>query len=55
MRAGPPADDEADYAHPVWAGVVPVTESLGEPVPDPSLAPGIALPANLGRRTGAKG
>ncbi len=55
VRAGPPADDEADYAHPVWAGVVPVTESLGEPVPDPRLAPGIALPAYLGRLTGAKG
>lgn len=55
VRAGPPADDEADYAHPVWAGVVPVTESLGEPVPDTGLAPGIALPAYLGRRTGAKG
>lgn len=55
VRAGPPADDEADYAHPVWAGVVPVTESLGEPVPDPSLAPGTSLPAYLGRRTGAKG
>ncbi len=55
VRAGPPADDEADYAHPVWAGVVPVAESLGEPVPDPSLAPGIALPAYLGRLAGAKG
>ncbi len=55
VRAGPPADDEADYAHPVWAGVVPVTQSLGEPVPDPRLAPGIALPAYLRRRTGARG
>ncbi len=55
VRAGPPSDDEADYAHPVWAGVVPVTESLGEPVPDPGLAPGIALPAYPGRLAGAKG
>ncbi|MCH9049774.1 MAG: pyridoxamine 5'-phosphate oxidase family protein [Proteobacteria bacterium] len=55
VRAGPPADDEADYAHPVWAGVVPVAERLGEPVPDPRLAPGIALPAYLGRLAGAKG
>ncbi len=55
VRAGPPSDEVADYAHPVWAGVVPVTESLGEPVPDPSLAPSIALPAYLGRLTGAKG
>ena len=55
LRAGPPSDDEADYGDPVWAGVVPVTESLGEPVPDPRLAPGIALPAYLRRRTGARG
>ena len=55
LRAAPPSDDDADYAHPVWAGVVPVTEVLGEPVPDPRLAPGIALPAYLGRLTGAKG
>ncbi len=54
LRAGPPGDDEADYGHPVWAGVVPVTERLGEPVPDPRLAPGIALPAYLGRQAGAK-
>ena len=55
VRAGPPSDEVADYGDPVWAGVVPVTESLGEPVPDPSLAPGTALPAYLRRLTGAKG
>jgi nitroimidazol reductase NimA-like FMN-containing flavoprotein (pyridoxamine 5'-phosphate oxidase superfamily) len=55
LRAGPPSDEVADYAHPVWAGVVPVTECLGEPEPDPRGTPGIALPAYLGRLTGAKG
>jgi len=24
VRTGPPIDDEADYALPIWAGVVPV-------------------------------
>lgn len=33
-RAGPPVDDEADYAWPVWAGVLPVGLVAGEPVPD---------------------
>ncbi len=37
----------ADYAHPVWAGNVPIIQSTGEPVPDPRLAPGMALPAYL--------
>ncbi len=37
----------ADYAHPVWAGNVPIIQSMGEPVPDPRLAPGMALPAYL--------
>jgi nitroimidazol reductase NimA-like FMN-containing flavoprotein (pyridoxamine 5'-phosphate oxidase superfamily) len=31
-RSGPPVDDEADYALPVWAGVVPVSLVRGEPV-----------------------
>jgi nitroimidazol reductase NimA-like FMN-containing flavoprotein (pyridoxamine 5'-phosphate oxidase superfamily) len=41
VRSGPPSDDEADYAWPVWAGVLPVTTRIGEPVADPRLAPGI--------------
>jgi nitroimidazol reductase NimA-like FMN-containing flavoprotein (pyridoxamine 5'-phosphate oxidase superfamily) len=36
VRSGGPIDDEADYAWPVWAGVVPVTIERGEPVPDPA-------------------
>jgi uncharacterized protein len=28
-RSGPPADDEADYALPIWAGVVPVQMHVG--------------------------
>ncbi len=55
VRSGPPNDDEADYGDPVWAGVVPVTESLGEPVPDTRLAPGIVLPAYLRRLAGTRG
>ena len=43
VRTGPPADDEEDYALPVWAGVVPVETTWGEPVPDARLAPGIPV------------
>jgi len=34
VRVGPPADDEEDYAIPVWAGVVPLVAQLGEAIPD---------------------
>jgi nitroimidazol reductase NimA-like FMN-containing flavoprotein (pyridoxamine 5'-phosphate oxidase superfamily) len=34
VRTGPPVDDEADLASPVWAGVLPVSLATGEPVPD---------------------
>lgn len=40
VAAGPPQDDEADYALAVWAGVVPVTTQLGAPEADPRVAPG---------------
>lgn len=40
VRTGGPVDDEADYALPIWAGVFPVRQVLGEPVDDGRLAPG---------------
>ena len=39
VRQGPPVDDEEDYALPVWAGVVPVRLSLGQPVADERIRP----------------
>lgn len=44
IRTGPPIDDEEDYALPVWAGVVPVVQTLGEPVSDGRVLDGIAAP-----------
>jgi nitroimidazol reductase NimA-like FMN-containing flavoprotein (pyridoxamine 5'-phosphate oxidase superfamily) len=44
VRAGPPIDDEEDYASPAWAGVVPLSLRAGEPIPCPRLAPGIGMP-----------
>jgi len=35
IRTGDPKDDEADHAWPVWAGRVPITRVLGEPIADP--------------------
>lgn len=34
IRTGGPVDDEEDYALPVWAGVVPLTLTPGEPLAD---------------------
>jgi nitroimidazol reductase NimA-like FMN-containing flavoprotein (pyridoxamine 5'-phosphate oxidase superfamily) len=47
VRTGPPKDDEEDYALPIWAGVLPLATSVGEPVPDSRLSPGIELPAQV--------
>lgn len=44
VRTGPPLDDEEDYELSVWAGVVPLTLSAGEPIADPRLPKGIATP-----------
>ena len=44
VREGPPKDDEEDYDWPVWAGVIPLESSWGDPVPDPRLGPGFAVP-----------
>ena len=41
VRTGGPIDDEEDYALPVWAGVVPIRTSAGEPVADARALPGI--------------
>lgn len=43
VRTGPPKDDEADYALPVWAGVIPLRLVAEPPIRDercdPSLTP----------------
>lgn len=43
VRTGPPLDDEEDYALDVWAGIVPLQLSAGEPLPDPRLPAGREL------------
>jgi nitroimidazol reductase NimA-like FMN-containing flavoprotein (pyridoxamine 5'-phosphate oxidase superfamily) len=50
----PPEDEEEDYATPVWAGIVPVTTTLGKPVDDDRVPTGVpvsqAIAALEGRR-----
>jgi nitroimidazol reductase NimA-like FMN-containing flavoprotein (pyridoxamine 5'-phosphate oxidase superfamily) len=47
VRTGGPVDDEPDYELPVWAGVLPIVSEARAPLPDPRLAPGIAVPPNV--------
>jgi uncharacterized protein len=47
IRTGSPKDDEDDYALPIWAGVVPVQRSFGQPEPDGRLPNGIPVPQSV--------
>jgi nitroimidazol reductase NimA-like FMN-containing flavoprotein (pyridoxamine 5'-phosphate oxidase superfamily) len=44
VRTGPPKDDEVDYALPLWAGIVPLKLTAGNPINDPRLPTGIEPP-----------
>ena len=44
IRTGPPVDDEEDYQLDCWAGEVPLRSVPEQPVADPQLRAGIALP-----------
>src|SRR5208282_5640185 len=47
VRTGGPVDDEADYALPVWAGVLPLKTVAQSPQPDARLKADTPLPAYL--------
>ncbi len=40
VRTGGPIDEPEDYQLPIWAGVVPIRQVLGEPTDDGRVAPG---------------
>jgi hypothetical protein len=47
LRTGPPVDDPADLALPIWAGVAPLTTQFATPEPAKDLTPGTPLPRAL--------
>jgi uncharacterized protein len=47
IRTGPPGDDEEDYALPIWAGVVPLSQMTGTPEADPLLREGIPVAGSV--------
>lgn len=49
VRTGPPIDDDADYALPIWGGVIPLETVAGAPIADGRSPPGVAMPAGFAR------
>jgi nitroimidazol reductase NimA-like FMN-containing flavoprotein (pyridoxamine 5'-phosphate oxidase superfamily) len=45
IRSGPVEDDAADYALPVWAGIIPLSLTPGAPIRDERCDPSIPIPA----------
>lgn len=47
IRTGDPVDDAEDYAMPIWAGVIPLTLTPGEPISDSKLNNGVPPPDHV--------
>jgi nitroimidazol reductase NimA-like FMN-containing flavoprotein (pyridoxamine 5'-phosphate oxidase superfamily) len=47
VRAGMPADVPEDLDLDVWAGVLPIAVTFGDPLPDPRLRAEVPLPAHI--------
>jgi nitroimidazol reductase NimA-like FMN-containing flavoprotein (pyridoxamine 5'-phosphate oxidase superfamily) len=47
IRTGPPADDEADFSWPVWAGVIPLRTVVGDRQDCPRLPAGLTPGGDL--------
>jgi nitroimidazol reductase NimA-like FMN-containing flavoprotein (pyridoxamine 5'-phosphate oxidase superfamily) len=47
IRGGGAKDEDEDYGLDYWAGVLPITQTIGEAEPDPLLPPGSAMPEHI--------
>ncbi|HEV7645029.1 MAG TPA: pyridoxamine 5'-phosphate oxidase family protein [Pyrinomonadaceae bacterium] len=47
VRDGGPVDDHEDYELDVWAGVLPMQMTIGEPIADAKLKDGIEIPSSV--------
>ncbi len=47
VRTGPPVDDDEDYELPIWAGVLPMSQTLQAPEPDPKNVAGLEIPKHV--------
>ncbi len=49
VRSGGPIDDAEDMELDIWAGVIPLSLTAGDPIDDPLMRPGIQRPAHVER------
>ena len=49
IRSGPAADEEEDYALPIWAWVIPLAVTPSSPIDDERLAAGVTVPEYAAR------
>lgn len=47
IRKGPPSDEKEDYNLPIWAGEIPITSIIQNPISDPKLKEGIPIPESV--------
>lgn len=47
VRSGPPVDEDEDLGLPIWAGVIPVTSALGQPLAAADVPDTVTAPASL--------
>ena len=52
VRDGAPFGEPQDYGRGIWAGVVPLVQTWGEPQPDPNLGEALDLPDHVARLVG---
>ncbi len=49
VRTGGPIDDAEDIELDIWAGVIPLSLTAGEPIDDPLMRPGVRRPPHVER------
>ena len=47
VRTGYPVDDDEDYSLPIWAGVLPISQTLHAPKADPKNLAGLEVPKHV--------
>ena len=47
VRTGHSVDEEDDYSLSIWAGIIPITQQVGVPEPDPKNLPSIPIPEHV--------
>ena len=48
-RTGPPGDDDDDMDLGIWAGVIPLSVTPGDPIPAPDLEDGVSVAPSVSR------